>query len=121
MVLVDSSAWIDHLRNGDPIITAAIQAGWLRTHEFVIAELALGSLSDRARFLTNLRRFARLATRPLDDTLSFVEDEALYSTGIGFVDASLLASAAAESAKIWTRDKRLATQAERLGLSYQPV
>jgi predicted nucleic acid-binding protein len=37
------------------------------------------------------------------------------------VDAHFLASVhATTGAKLWTRDKRLAVQAERLGLNYTP-
>jgi predicted nucleic acid-binding protein len=121
MLLVDSSAWIGHLRDGDPVIEDAIRGGELCTHEFVIAELALGSLPNRQQFLVNLRRFSRLATTPFDAILTFVENKELSSTGIGFVDASLLASAAAGSAALWTRDKKLAAQAERLGLAFNPA
>ena len=122
MLLVDTSAWIDHLRKADPVIERAIRAGELCTHDFVIGELALGSLPKRQQFLNDLRCFPRLASGPVDSTIGFVEERALSATRIGFVDATLLSAAAkTQNVRLWTRDKRLAAQADRLGLGYEPA
>ena len=122
MVLVDTSAWIDHLRKPDLAIESVIRAGELYTHDFVIAELALGSLPNRHQLLGDLRRFPRLAIEAVEEILAFVDAMALPATGIGFVDATLLSAAAkTQNVRIWTRDKRLAAQAERLGLNYEPA
>jgi predicted nucleic acid-binding protein len=47
----------------------------------------------------------------------FVERHRLAATGIGWVDAHLLASAEAAGAALLTRDRRLRLQADRLGLT----
>lgn len=120
-VLADTSAWIAHFREPDSVIVDAIRSDRLWTHEFVIAELALGSIPKRAAFLADLRAFQRVGARTTDDLITFVEEKRLATTGIGFVDASLLIGLAAEKGvRLWTRDKRLAAQAERLGLYYTP-
>ncbi len=47
-----------------------------------------------------------------------IEWHNLYSCGIGYVDAHLIASARiSPGARLWSRDKRLRTQAERLGVA----
>ena len=45
----------------------------------------------------------------------------LHNKGIGYVDAhSLAATRLSEDGKLFTADRRLRAQAERLGLAYQP-
>jgi len=44
----------------------------------------------------------------------FHRPEQLDGRGIGYIDACLLAAATLGSAKLWTRDKRLAALAEEL-------
>jgi predicted nucleic acid-binding protein len=53
--------------------------------------------------------------------MDLVERERLYSTGIGFVDAHLLASTLlTPRARLWTRDRRLHEAAERLDVAIRP-
>jgi hypothetical protein len=55
------------------------------------------------------------------DFLDFLREEELNGLGLGFVDIHLLASVAkTPPAKLWTGDRRLRKQAERLGLSFIP-
>lgn len=50
-----------------------------------------------------------------------VEWHKLFSTGIGFVDAHLLAGVKmTDNATLLTKDDRLHVQAERLGIAYTP-
>lgn len=51
MMLVDTSVWIDHLRHGDAELAAALQAGQVGVHPFVVGELACGNLRARAEVL----------------------------------------------------------------------
>lgn len=90
-------------------------------HPFVLAEIALGSLRGRAKSIHDLRSLA--AARVVDDAavLHSIESLKLYATGIGFVDIHILLSAKQEGHDLWTRDKRLAAQAERLGVRYIAV
>ena len=53
------------------------------------------------------------------DLLDFAGRHELGGTGIGYVDAHLLASAHWHRTKLWSKDKRLHAQAERLGLAYE--
>ena len=122
MIVADTSIWIDHLRSANPALTGLIAQERLFVHPFVIAELALGHVPRRGHF------FDFLAGLPLVDVvrdeqqLSFVEEYTLFGTGLGFVDSHLLASVAQHrEARLWSRDKRLAAQAERLGLAFTPV
>jgi len=57
-----------------------------------------------------------------DDTeaLVFIEKHALMGRGIGYIDVHLLAATAlADFARLWTRDRRLAAVARELGLHHE--
>jgi len=120
VILADSSVWIDHLRSPVADLVNALQAGELLLHPFVIGELACGSLADRRDIL---RFLAKMPSAPIarhEEALAFIEDHALMGKGIGFIDLHLLASTSlAETALIWTRDKRLAKVAAELDLAYE--
>jgi hypothetical protein len=74
-------------------------------------EMILAALSDLLR--------AELAIDP--EVLGFVDREALFGRGIGYVDAHLLASVRLTAgAQLWTRDTRLRDVAEELGLAMTP-
>lgn len=121
MILIDSSIWIDHLRGASSVLAIALADGRVVQHPFVTAELALGSLAQRDRFVAMLGLLPAAPIVEQPALLSFVTEHRLFGTGLGMVDAHLLASAThAEGARLWTNDKRLAGQAERLGLSYRP-
>lgn len=116
-VLADSSIWIDHLRSPDPRLIDFGRSKRLRTHPFVVGEIALGSLADRAAMLAALRLLRGVAVAEHDEVMAFVERERLFGRGIGYVDAHLLASCRLSPASLWTRDKRLHAAAERLGVA----
>jgi predicted nucleic acid-binding protein len=58
MILVDTSVWIDHFRQGDVELTRLLNSGQVLTHRFVIGELALGNIQNRIYY----KYFAKLAT-----------------------------------------------------------
>jgi len=119
MILVDTSVWVDHLRDGTPALAAALEQGRVLTHPFVLGELACGKLKNRGEVLQLLGELpaAPMASDP--EALDFIERRALMGRGIGYVDVHLLASVAlAGTAQLWTRDKRLAAVAADLELAY---
>jgi predicted nucleic acid-binding protein len=117
MILVDTSVWIDHLRAGDPVLSGLLEQGQVLGHVFVTGELALGTLANRAIILEALNDLPQ-ALLPTDaETLAFIDRHALHGPGIGYVDANLLASVRlTPDTTLWTRDKRLSSAAEQLGL-----
>ena len=44
MILADTSVWIELFRRGDRTLQALLDEGQVVTHEFVLGELACGSL-----------------------------------------------------------------------------
>jgi len=119
MILVDTSVWLDHLREGAPALAAALERGRVLTHPFVLGELACGNLKNRGELLQLLGELPAAPIATDAEALDFIERRALTGRGIGYIDVHLLASVAlAGSARLWTRDKRLATVAENLELAY---
>jgi hypothetical protein len=117
VILVDTSVWVDHLRDGDARLSALLEAKQVLAHDFVVGELAMGQLTDRKVVMRSFERlkYAEIATHR--EVLSFVEQHSLYGAGIGYIDAHLLASAMlTPGCKLWTRDKRLQASAVKLRL-----
>lgn len=119
MILVDTSVWVDHLRNGDAALAGELDRGTVVVHPFVVGELACGNLHNRAVVLELLQRLptAPAATHP--EVLAFIEARGLMGRGIGYVDAHLLAATAlGADTRLWSRDKRLTAVARTLGLAF---
>ena len=118
MILVDSSVWIDHFRNGDLALVGLLNTGQVLTHPFVIGELALGHLRLREQVLALLEELPRALVATEAEVLHFIGRHTLFGMGIGYVDAHLLAGARlTPDTSIWTRDKRLRAAAKRLSLA----
>ena len=118
MTLVDTSVWIDHLRQGDDELVAALLVGQVLIHPWVVGELACGNLHDRKQVLDLLQSLPLSPVAVQNEVLFFIDQHALMGRGIGYVDVHLLASARLAKARLWTRDKRLATVANELGIAY---
>ena len=115
MILVDTSVWIDHLRSGNERLSQLLDSGRVLTHPFVIGELALGNLRDRAVVLEHLSNLPRASVATDEEVLHLVERHGLFGIGIGYVDAHVLAATRlAEDGLIWTLDKRLRAAASKL-------
>ena len=121
MILADTSVWIDHLRRGEAELTTLLNQARVLVHPAVIGELALGQLSQRAEILDLLSNLPQ-ATRPTEgEVLSLIETHRLFGRGIGYLDAHLLAATLLTAdARLWTRDKRLASAASDLQVEFAP-
>jgi predicted nucleic acid-binding protein len=121
VILVDTSVWIDHLRSGDPHLAQLLETGSALGHPWVTGELALGNLRRREEVLRLLRSLPRATVATEDEVLLLVEQRTLFASGIGYVDAQLLAATRLTSdALLWSRDRRLTEAAERLGIAFHP-
>jgi hypothetical protein len=118
MILVDTSIWIDHFRRKDPRLSDLLEAVEIVTHPFIIGEIALGSIKDRRRILSALANLPFVTAATDEEALAFIEAQSLAGSGVGYLDAHLLASARlTPETRLWTRDKKLGVAAERLGLA----
>lgn len=113
-VLIDSSAWINHLKAPDSAVIDVLSSGCALTHPMVIGELTLGTPKDRKRTLESIALLRRSHTASMSEVLEFVESEKLYGLGCGLIDVTLLMSTLiTPGAKLMTSDNRLAALAER--------
>jgi predicted nucleic acid-binding protein len=118
VILVDTSVWIEHLRVGDAVLAGLLDEGLVLSHPFIVGELALGNLRQREIILADLLELPRAFVASDDEVLHFIRREKLFGTGVGYLDAHLLAATRlTQGALLWTRDKRLSAAAERLSLA----
>lgn len=117
-IIADSSIWIDHLNKGNPELSAQLKRRRIALHPMIIAEIALGSLANRRLVLEELHALPQAKPASHSEVLAMIEWLELFGSGIGYVDAHLLAAARQlQDGRLWTRDKRLHAQAERLGIA----
>jgi predicted nucleic acid-binding protein len=117
MILADTSVWVDHFRSGDDELRKQLINQHIVMHPFIVAELALGSLPQRAKTLSFLEQLPSLTVARLDEVRKLIEVRSLYSRGIGLIDTHLIASVFLNpSTVLWTRDKRLSDIAKTLGI-----
>lgn len=117
MILADSSVWIDHTRRRNPALSAALANGEVVMHPAVVEELALGHVPARRAFFEELDKLLPIKDVSHQEVLFLVEKHHLFASGIGAVDAHLLASALAFGARILTLDQALLRVARKLGVA----
>lgn len=117
MILVDTSVWVNHLRRGSERLATLLEEGRVLCHPFVIGELACGSLRNRAEILRLLAELGQARTASHDETMTLVDELRLAGSGIGWIDAHLLASARLSGCGLWTADKALKRAAEAVGVA----
>jgi hypothetical protein len=101
MVLVDTSVWLRHLREGDQDLERLPNDGKVMCRPFIVGELACGNLKKRHEVLSLLRPFP-LATRAKpEEILRFMEQNHLMGKGLGCIDVHLSAFAVLTGVPRW--------------------
>ena len=118
MVLVDTSVWVSHLRDGNDELASLLNDGRVLCHPLVLGELACGNLKDRAVILSFLQLLPMSIEADHDEVLSFIENNRLMGKGMGYVDVHLITSAVLTGVPVWTLDKKLAQAADSLYVKY---
>ncbi len=116
MILADTSVWIQHFRQGEPVLIDRLSEGRILMHPFVPGELACGNLRRRAEILSDLHALPQACVASNDEVLGLIDDRRLWGRGLGWVDAHLLASSLLSDCAFWTLDKKLALAAKELRL-----
>jgi predicted nucleic acid-binding protein len=118
LVLVDTSVWVAHLRDGHDGLAEVLEAGEVMCHPFVVGELACGNLKNRAAIIALLQLLPSAAMVQHKEVLAFIDARGLMAKGLGYVDVHLLASALLGGVPLWTLDKRLERAAAELHCEY---
>ena len=121
MVLVDTSVWVRHLREGDPDLEQLLNSGEVMCHPYIVGELACGNLNNRHEVLLLLQLLPPATLANHEEILQFIEENQLMGKGLGYVDVHLSASAVLTGVQMWSYDRRLNETNERLGIKYKPV
>jgi predicted nucleic acid-binding protein len=118
VILVDTSVWVQHFRDRDASLAELLERGAALTHPFVIGELALGNLRQRELVLRMLSRLPAATVATNAEVLGFIDRNALFGRGVGYVDVHLLAAVRLTAgSQLWTLDKRLNDLAVELGMA----
>jgi hypothetical protein len=122
LILVDTPVWVDHLRSGNQALARLLAAGRVLVHPFVIGELALGHLHRRTVVLDALSELPRIILATDAEVLHFIDRNAMFGRGVGYVDAHLCAAVRlTPGARLWTTDRRLHAVADHLQLAMPPA
>lgn len=118
MVLVDTSVWVSHLRDGNSELADLLNDGRVLCHPFIVGELACGNLKDRGVIISYLQLLPMSIEAEHDEVLSFIENHRLMGKGLGYVEIHLIASAVLTGVPVWTLNKKLAQAADNLHIKY---
>jgi predicted nucleic acid-binding protein len=118
MVLVDTSVWISHLRDGNIELASLLNDAKVICHPFIIGEIACGNIKNRTEILSLLKNLPQTAQMNHEEVLYFIDKYQLMGKGLGYMDIHLCASAKITGIPIWTLDKRLDEINKKLHLRY---
>jgi len=118
MVIVDTSVWVSHLREGNTKLERLLNDGDVICHPFIVGELACGSLDNRSEILSLLQALPMATQAEYEEVMQFIESNKLMGKGLGHIDVHLIASAVLTGVPIWTLDKKLDEVSSKLGLGF---
>jgi predicted nucleic acid-binding protein len=118
IILVDTSVWIKHLREGDKNLVRLLEQGFVTCHPFIIGELACRGIKNRHEIIGLLNDLPSTDILDHYDIIEFIEYRKIMNKGIGYVDVHLLASALVSETPLWTFDKALKKVANQLSIEY---
>ena len=116
MTLVDTSVWVNHFRLPQPGLVQLLNDGLAGIHPFVMGEIAVGNLGNRAVTLADLAALPRAKVASEDEVQHLLESHRLWGTGLGWIDLHLLAAAALSGWTLLTADRVMSQTARALGL-----
>ena len=117
-VLVDTSVWIKHLREGDQKLIRLLEQGSVSCHPFIIGEIACGGIKNRYEIISLLNDLPSTDIIDHSDIMEFIETRKIMSKGIGYIDVHLLGSALVSEIPLWTYDQALKKIAIELSIAH---
>jgi predicted nucleic acid-binding protein len=118
VILVDTNAWIHHLRIRDARLVGFLLQQRVRTCDVVVGELLLGSGLPRT-FASDLLALPMLASPSAADTRAFIDRHrrALAGSGVGWADAQIILVAMKSGARIHTSDRAVRKVCKAAGVA----
>ena len=122
MILVDTSIWVDHLRDPEAELKTLLNANDVLMHPMVIGELACGYMHNRKQALEHWRGLPSINEASHKQVISLIEKKNLMGRGLGFIDMHLLCSVFNHPGSLlWTRDQRLNQVADEFNISFEKI
>ena len=94
MILVDTSVWVDHFRNGNAELQDLLHNNEVLMHPFIVGELSCGTMQNRKEILRLLQELPGAQVAEHDEVIGLVDREHLWGHGVGWVDVHLIVSLA---------------------------
>lgn len=119
MILVDTCAWIAHLRTTDLRLVRFLTENRVVTTEVVLGELSIGAgLPPAVSRVLGL--LPRIPTPAAPETLRFIERHrrSLEASGVGWADVQVLNAASEAGALLYSTDRAARTVWRRLGFRF---
>jgi predicted nucleic acid-binding protein len=116
LILVDTSAWISHLRSSDARLVGMLKENRVVTCDVVIGELELGAGFPKS-LLALFESLPRVSSPSSSRTLERLrrKKSAFASSGVGWADAQILIAAEDAGALLHSADRAAKTVWRRLG------
>jgi predicted nucleic acid-binding protein len=121
LILVDTSVWIKHFREGETSLAHLLEQGLVVCHPFIIGELACGGIQNRDEIISLLYHLPSTDILDHSDIMEFIEYRKMMNKGIGYIDVHLLASALVSETPLWTFDRALKKVANQLSIEYDII
>jgi predicted nucleic acid-binding protein len=118
MVLVDTSVWVLHLREGNAELEKLLIESQVMCHPYIIGEIACGNIKNRTEILTLLQQLPLVTPAKHTEVMGFIENKRLMGKGLGYIDIHLCVSAKLTGIPLWTLDKRLNATNQELGIIF---
>ena len=119
MIILDTSIWIEYLKNNDPIfeqVDALLEQNEVLALSFIFGELLQGSKNQRERQV--IHEFWNVLPK-IDETGLFIRaglesgKHRWMDKGIGLIDSTILIASVESRSFVWTLDKKLSRSLSR--------
>jgi hypothetical protein len=107
---------VNHFRASDPTIGSLIKKSLAGTHPFVVGELAVGNLKNRAETLDDFALLPQLPLTDAEEAHDLLESRRLWGKGLGWIDLHLLAATKLAGWSLYTADTEMAHAARQMGI-----
>jgi len=105
VILVDTNAWVRHLRAADARLVQFLREGRVRTADVVVGELLLGAGLPEG-FARDLMALPRVPTPSAAATRTFIERHrrSFAGSGVGWADAQIVHAASQAGLRVHSSD-----------------
>jgi hypothetical protein len=114
---VDTSVWMEHLKNRNRSLVTLLEAGRVLCHPFIVGEISSLSLRQQGEILDRLERLPQVGMATHKEVLTLIEIHGLRGEDLSWVDLQLLASVRLSTCYLWTLDPVLHSAAHMLNVS----